>query len=119
MRVCVLVGSTQVAPGSTLSVSGANGPDGKPEPHRDRLGRLARVEHVDFRVTLRRPPAPGGSPNAACGRGDPGHQRESPGPARPDERLHLRRDDPPGPRVTTVLTVEVSCTSDATFSTAT
>ena len=119
MRVSVLVGTAQVAPGNTLSVSGANGPDGK----RNR-SVTASVDWPGLNTSISElTPASScawGIAQWACGAATPGTNERPPEvPPGPTIVCTSAATTRPVRAVTTVLTGEVSCTSDATFSTAT
>ena len=86
----VLVGITHVVPGNTLSVSGANGPDGNRNRTVTASVDSTRVEDIDFEDCLRTPPAPGVSPNRPAGWRHP-----APGRGRP--RSHPPRPCPGPP----------------------
>ena len=99
------------------AVSGASGPEGEAEPHRHRLGRRPGVEDVDL----------GGAARDLLGLGDGpvrlrAPPRPAPAPSPPEAPTNPCTSDAttrPVRVVTTVLTVEIFCTSDATFSTTT
>ncbi len=113
MRVCLLVWSTQVAPGATVSLSGASGPDGR---RRCTVTDSGEPPGLKMSISLEAPAA-----SCAWGMNHRGSGAAEPGTtARPIDvpRKVCTSDATTRPvrAETTELTVDASWTSAATFS---
>src|SRR6516162_7380576 len=116
MRVCLLVATTHVEPGATLALNGANGPEASRRWTRTASGVLPGLNTSISEF----PPefsSPCGMAQWTDGSATPG-TTESP-EEEPENTCSSDATKRPVLAVITVLTVDVFCTSLATFSTTT